>query len=179
MASHMFLIVKLNKINPNRISSAFFSDWLTNTSLTPMLQIWHSQKLFLPLPNLPGLNTQPSNTLHLKISKKQDRLFAGMAKPLSTPRQKNSEAKPCRYHSSVSCRSSKFLCLSYQTRRVSCLSCSPWKMDFSQKRPFQAHPATIRTHALSYGISQLSPCLFASFSHADYALGRLFGANQL
>lgn len=133
MASHMFLIVKLNKINPNRISSAFFSDWLTNTSLTPMLQIWHSQKLFLPLPNLPGLNTQPSNTLHLKISKKQDRLFAGMAKPLSTPRQKNSEAKPCRYHSSVSCRSSKFLCLSYQTRRVSCLSCSPWKMDFSQK----------------------------------------------
>lgn len=69
MASHMFLIVKLNKINPNRISSAFFSDWLTNTSLTPMLQIQHNQKLFLPFPNLLGLNARPSNALHFKISK--------------------------------------------------------------------------------------------------------------
>lgn len=131
MASHMFLIVKLNKINPNRISSAFFSDWLTNTSLTPMLQIWHSQKLFLPLPNLLGLNTQPSNALHWKISKKQDMLFAGFGHSLLQDRRilRQSPAEI----SSVSCRSCKFLCLSYQTCRVSCLSCSPWKMDFSQK----------------------------------------------
>lgn len=63
MASHLVFIIKLNKINPNRISSAFFSDWLTNTSLTPMLQIEHNQKPFLPFPNLLGLNALLSNAL--------------------------------------------------------------------------------------------------------------------
>lgn len=66
MASHLFFIIKLNKINPNRISSAFFSGWLTNTSLTPMLQMQHNQKLLLPFPNLLGLNTLLSNALACK-----------------------------------------------------------------------------------------------------------------
>lgn len=66
MASHLFFIIKLNKINPNRISSAFFSGWLTNTSLTPMVQMQHNQKLLLPFPNLLGLNTLLSNALACK-----------------------------------------------------------------------------------------------------------------
>lgn len=73
MASHLVCIIKLNKINPNRISLAFFSDWLTNPSLTPMLQIGHNQKFFLPFPNVLGLNALLTTALAQRFPR--DRLI--------------------------------------------------------------------------------------------------------